>query len=213
MNQLKKVLVGAGGAAVLASGGAAIAGAASSTPTTAKTTTATQSQPSFPTHGSPAHEDAEKPVTGSDATTAQAAAVKAAGGGTAGPVTTDFRGDGYEVTVTKSDGSTVEIHLDNSFKVTQGHAGHGGFGSGPAHGTAAHEDTEKPVTGAAAAQAQAGAVKYVGGGTAGSVTTDFHGDGYEVTVTKSDGSRVEVHLDSSFNVQQHPGPDGPGYGA
>jgi hypothetical protein len=37
--------------------------------------------------------------------------------------------------------------------------------SGPAHGTAAHEDAEKPVTGAAAAKAQASAVKLVGGGT------------------------------------------------
>jgi hypothetical protein len=27
---------------------------------------------------------------------------------------------------------------------------------------------------------------------------------YEVTVTKSDGSTVEIHLDSSFNVMQHP---------
>jgi len=42
----------------------------------------------------------------------------------------------------------------------------------------------------------------VGSGTAGAVTTDSHGDGYEVTVKKTDGSTVEVHLDSSFNVQQ-----------
>jgi hypothetical protein len=66
---------------------------------------------------------------------------------------------------------------------------------------------EKPVTGAAATQAQAAAVKSVGGGTAGSVTTDFTGQGYEVTVTRSDGSQVEVHLDSSFNVVQG-GPQG-----
>jgi hypothetical protein len=58
------------------------------------------------------------------------------------------------------------------------------------------------VTGAAASRAQAAAVKYVGGGTAGAVTTDFTKKGYEVTVTKSDGSQVEVHLDSSFNVVQ-----------
>ena len=35
------------------------------------------------------------------------------------------------------------------------------------------------------------------------MTTDFTGDGYEVTVTKWDGSSTEVHLDSSFNVMQH----------
>jgi hypothetical protein len=40
------------------------------------------------------------------------------------------------------------------------------------------------------------------------VTTDFTKNGYETTVTKTDGSKVEVHLDSSFNVMQ--GPPGPG---
>ena len=79
--------------------------------------------------------------------------------------------------------------------------------NGPAHGTAAHEDAEKAVTGDAAAKAQAAAVKSVGSGTAGAVTTDFTGSGYETTVTKSDGTKVEVHLDSSFNA--HDGPGGP----
>jgi hypothetical protein len=81
----------------------------------------------------------------------------------------------------------------------------------PAHGSAAHEDHEKPVTGTAATQAQAAAVKSVGSGTAGAVTTDFTGKGYEVTVTKPDGTQVEVHLDSSFNAMQGPGGhQGPG---
>jgi hypothetical protein len=86
-----------------------------------------QGAPSFPAHGSAAHEDAEKAVTGSAATQARAAAVKYLGGGTAGNVTTDFRGSGYEVTVTRSDGSSVEVHLDSSFNVVDG--GHGGFGA------------------------------------------------------------------------------------
>jgi hypothetical protein len=75
----------------------------------------------------------------------------------------------------------------------------------PAPGTAAHEDAEKAVTGEAAAKAQAAAVKAAGGGTAGDVTTDYFGNGYEVTVTKSDGSTVEIHLDSSFEVMGGPG--------
>jgi hypothetical protein len=79
----------------------------------------------------------------------------------------------------------------------------------PAHGTAAHEDAEKAVTGDAAAKAQDVAVKIVGGGTAGAVTTDFFGSGYEVTVTKADGTSVEIHLDSSFTELQMPG--GPGH--
>jgi hypothetical protein len=68
-------------------------------------------------------------VTGDAATKAQAAAVKALGSGT----TTDFNGNGYEETVTKSDGSTVAVHLDNSFNVMQGPGGPGGHGDfGPA---------------------------------------------------------------------------------
>jgi hypothetical protein len=115
-------------AAALVVGGAAIGNAATSSKTTTTTTTpsatAPQARPNFPAHGSAAHEDAETPVTGDAAAKAQAAAVAAAGGGTAGAVTTDFSGNGYEVTVTKSDGSSVEIHLDSSFNAFfGGHAG------------------------------------------------------------------------------------------
>jgi len=34
------------------------------------------------------------------------------------------------------------------------------------------------------------------------------GSGYEVTVTKSDGSTVEAHLDQSFAVDDHSRPGG-----
>ena len=156
----------------------------------------------MPAPGTASHEDNEKAVTGDAATKAQAAAVKAAGGGTAGDVTTDYFGNGYEVTVTKSDGSKVEIHLDSSFNVRMGPPG-GRFGGSPPGG-AAREGHEKAVTGDAATKAQAAAVKAAGGGTAGDVTTDYFGNGYEVTVTKSDGSKVEIHLDSSFNVRMGP---------
>jgi hypothetical protein len=76
-------------------------------------------------------------------------------------------------------------------------------GNFPAHGTAAHEDAEKTVTGTAAEKAKAAAVKYLGGGTAGQVTTDYTGNGYEVDLTKN-GTTTEVHLDNSFNVQRPP---------
>ncbi len=79
----------------------------------------------------------------------------------------------------------------------------------PAPGTAAHEAAEKPVTGEAAAKAQAAAVKAAGGGTAGDVTTDYFGNGYEVTVTQSDGTSREYHLDSNFDVMPPP-PNGLG---
>ena len=71
-----------GGAAV---GGAAVAGAATSqSGTTASTPPAAASHPppgarNMPAHGTAAHEDAEKAVSGDAATKAQAAAVKAVG--------------------------------------------------------------------------------------------------------------------------------------
>jgi hypothetical protein len=91
--------------------------------------------------------------------------------------------------------SAAREAAEDNGTATFGHHGDG-------HGTAAHEDAEKSVTGAAAAKAQAAAVKAVGSGTAGAVTSDRPGTGYEVTVTKTDGSTVDVHLDSSFTVQQ-----------
>jgi len=102
-------------------GGAAIAGAATSNTTTAaRPSGAARPAPpamNMPAPGSASHEDAEKAVTGDAATKAQAAAVKAVGSGTAGDVTANYFGNGYELTVTKSDGSTVDVHLDSSFNV------------------------------------------------------------------------------------------------
>ena len=137
---LKRMIAGVVGVAALAVGGSAIAGAATSSSTTTTTTAASAATPAAPpafngpAHGTAAHEDAEKAVTGDAATKAQAAAVKAVGSGTAGAVTTDFTGSGYETTVTKADGTTVEIHLDSSFNAFRGDGGHGGPGDPPTTG-------------------------------------------------------------------------------
>ena len=121
IGKVKKVALGVAALSGAAVGVAAVAGAATSNSSTT-TPPATAGQPppalkNMPAPGTAAHEDAEKPVTGDDATKAQAAAVKAAGGGTAGDLTTNYFGRGYEVTVTKSDGSKIEYHLDSSFQV------------------------------------------------------------------------------------------------
>jgi uncharacterized protein (DUF697 family) len=129
-HQAKKVLAGVVGLAALALGGSAIAGAATSSDagTTTPSASSAQAPPAFsgPAHGTAAHEDAEKPVAGAAAAKAQAAAVKAVGSGTAGAVTTDMTGKGYETTVTKSDGSKVEVHLDSSYNVFGGRDRQGG---------------------------------------------------------------------------------------
>jgi hypothetical protein len=138
-NSLRKFLATSAIVAAAAIGGYGIAGAATSSSSastnssTAVSSGSSTAQPpaNFPAHGSAAHEDAEKSVTGAAATRAQAAAVKSVGSGTAGAVTTDFRGTGYEVTVTKSDGSKVEVHLDSTFTVMD-HGPQGGVpGGGP----------------------------------------------------------------------------------
>ncbi len=140
-DRTKRLGLGLAAVAGAAVGGAAIAGAATSHSGTTAATRATPSQPppglsSMPAPGTAAHEDAEKAVTGDAATKAQEAAVKAAGGGTAGDVTTDYFGKGYEVTVTKTDGTKVEYHLDSSFTVMSAPpGGPGGHGAPPAPGT------------------------------------------------------------------------------
>jgi nicotinic acid phosphoribosyltransferase len=134
LDRTRKTVIAGAAVAALGLGGSAMAGAASNTSTTtSSSSTATQSKPAGPAHGTAAHESAEKAVTGADAAKAQAAAVKSVGSGTAGDVTTDMTGKGYETTVTKSDGSKVEVHLDSAFSVSQGGPGGGpaGDGDGP----------------------------------------------------------------------------------
>ncbi len=132
-NRLKNGLLVVSLMASAALGAAALAGAASNGGSTTTTTPSTQAPATappanFPAHGTAAHEDQETAVTGAAADKAKAAAVKYLGGGTAGEVTTDMTGTGFEVTVTKADGTTTEIHLDSSLNVFQG--GPGGFGHG-----------------------------------------------------------------------------------
>ncbi len=129
-HSVKKMAAFGAALAALALGGSALANAASSSSSTTTTPTSGRAMApaNFPAPGTAAHEDAEKAVTGASATTAQQAAIKSVGGGTAGQVTTNFTGNGYEVTVTKSDGTKVEVHLDSAFNVIQGPPGHGGWG-------------------------------------------------------------------------------------
>jgi hypothetical protein len=124
MRNIRSMLVTGAAVAAAAVGGAAIANAATSTSSTTSASSSSTSAPagapsSFPAHGTAAHEDAEKTVTGTPAEQAKAAAVKYLGGGTATDVTTDYTGSGYEVDVTKN-GTTTEVHLDSSFNVQSG---------------------------------------------------------------------------------------------
>jgi hypothetical protein len=91
-DKLKGVLIAAAAAAVLAVGGAAIAGA---------------------TGGG----EQEKPITGAALGKASATALDHTGGGrVTGTEVGDEEGY-YEVEVTRSDGSQVDVHLNRDFKV------------------------------------------------------------------------------------------------
>lgn len=65
-----------------------------------------------------ASNDSEGGVTGPDADKATAAALEATGGGTANEVERDDEnGATWEVEVTKTNGSTVDVRLDANFEV------------------------------------------------------------------------------------------------
>jgi hypothetical protein len=63
------------------------------------------------------------------------------------------------------------------------------------------DDGEATVSGAGADQAQAAALKITHGGTANSVERDGeNGATWEVEVTKTDGSTVDVRLDQNYDL-------------
>ena len=70
-------------------------------------------------------------------------------------------------------------------------------------------DDDQPVTGPAADQARAAAIQAVPGGTGGRVEKETNEGAayYGVTVTKADGTKVEVHEDQNFHVLGTEAPD------
>jgi uncharacterized membrane protein YkoI len=63
------------------------------------------------------------------------------------------------------------------------------------------DDGDNQVTGPGADRARAAALAHVGGGTANAVERDSENGGvWEVEVTKSDGSTVDVRLDGQYKV-------------
>ena len=178
---------------------AALGGLALLTPTIAQAASGGSS--SAPSTVAP-HRDAgpgagpgETPLTGDAATKVTAAAQAAVPGGTVVRVETDRDGT-YEAHVTKTDGTHVEVKVDTSFTVTavqtRPTGGPGGDHGGPGRG-------ETALTGNAATKVTAAAQAAVPGGTVGRVETDRDGT-YEAHVTKTDGTHVEVKVDTSFTV-------------
>ena len=124
-SRLTKLVIAVAALGAFALGGAALAGAASTGASATAGATGQTAPPltgaRFPAPGSAAHEDSEQAVSGTTAARARSAAVASVGGGSAGAVTTNYDKTGYEVTVTKSDGTAVDVHMDLSFHVDAGH--------------------------------------------------------------------------------------------
>jgi hypothetical protein len=73
-------------------------------------------------------------------------------------------------------------------------------------------DSEEQLTGPDAEKAKSAAIAAVGGGTVTEVERDdgIGAGGFEVEVTREDGSQLEVHLDGDYNVVgQQADEDGP----
>ena len=117
----KKVLAGIAALAALALGGAALAqaGGGGSSDQQAPAATASQSgsQQDESTAPDSSASDPSTPITGSPLERAKAAALDATGGGQV--TATEVRDEEgyYEVEVTRSDGSQVDVHLDRNYNL------------------------------------------------------------------------------------------------
>lgn len=141
----------------------------------------------------------DAPISGKDRDRAVDAAIKHVGGGTA--ISTENRDEDspYEVEVRTERGTTVEVDLDDQFRVIATDADDDDRYDDDGRGDL-DDRAEAQLTPADRDRANAAAVKEVGEGTA--VDTDISDDGssYEVEVRKENGATVDVHLDDRFGI-------------
>jgi uncharacterized membrane protein YkoI len=207
---LGSVLTG-GAVGMLALGGAAHA-ADSPTTTSGSTAASTAKDTARAARGT------ETPLTGDQLAKATAAAQAAAAGATIVRAETDADGDAFEVHITNADGTkaTVKLNADFTVRVVEADKGRGGKGSGGPH--QANGITETPLTGDELAKATAAAQTAAPGATVVRAETDGDGDAFEVHITKADGTKATVKLNSDFTVktvdadQGHVGGKGGGHG-
>jgi uncharacterized membrane protein YkoI len=160
-----------------------------------------------------AGDEGDETVSGPAADHASAAAQDATHGGTANSVERDSEnGATWEVEVTKPDGATVDVRLDESYNLVvvegdseTGDADEGTEGAG--ENESAGEDESgpddgdgQPITGSELDKASAAALRETGGGRVTASELDDEEGYYEIEVTKQDGSQVDVHLDRAYNV-------------
>ena len=211
MTPLRKALIGGAFAGTALLGGAlgasflGTAGAQTTDPTVTATTAAPAETGRAKSGPHEANGATETPLTGDDLTKATAAAQAAVPGATVDRAETDADGAAFEVHMTKADGTRVTVELDANFAATateadQGHGGGRGHGRGGPH--QANGITETALTGDDLTKATNAAEAAVPGATVVRVETDADGAAYEVHMSKSDGTKVTVKLDSNFTATQ-----------
>ncbi|KRF17726.1 hypothetical protein ASG90_05070 [Nocardioides sp. Soil797] len=129
------------------------------------------------------------------------AAIEEVGGGT---VTEAEKDDGfYEVEVTREDGTEVDIRLDQDYRVvdTETDGPDGDDDDGYDDGYDDRDTDDKPLSAAETKSATTAARAEIDG-TVTDVDREFHGRtlGFEVEVTKDDGTEWNVQLDQDFTV-------------
>jgi hypothetical protein len=143
---------------------------------------------------------AEAPLTGDVKSKVEAAVKAKYPGATVSGLETSRRGD-YEATVTKSDGTSLEVHVAKDYTIREGRPGRGGGAP------------EVALTGDAASKVEAAVKGTYPGATVSKVETSRDGE-YEATVKKADGTTIEVHVSKDYATvtEGHGGgrPDGGG---
>jgi len=86
--------------------------------------------------------------------------------------------------------------------------GAGGVAVAAGGGEDAAEGPDVPIKGSTLDEASAAALEATGGGTVTGTEVGDEESYYEIEVTKDDGSQVDVHLDSRFNVLNAQGDGG-----
>lgn len=185
------------GAALAAMAVAGIAGSTMANAADGSTGTATSAASTKTAHV------AEEALTGATADSVKAAVLAKYPGATINKMEKDSDGTSvYEAYITKTDGTKAKVLLDSGFAITGedahdkgAHGQPGGKGGKNAHAA------QQALTGATADSVKAAVLAKYPGATVDRMVQETKGtSAYEAHITKADGSKAHVLLDSSFVV-------------
>ncbi len=141
--------------------------------------------------------DDDQPIPSDVRDRVEQAALAETGGGSVTDAEVDDEESKYEVEVTLENGSEVDVQLDEDFQVV-GTKTDDDHGDRDDDGDDHDGSDDVPVAAADRQRAEQAALAETGDGTVTGVESE--GTGYEVEVTRTDGTEVDVHLDEAFTV-------------